>query len=272
MATITISVPVDSEWPPSTGQPWPQCPVAACKWFSTGCSPASLPVRRATSKLPACNRDVEARTRAKTSESGPRESKWPGRPMPATSWPARVGRRGPHLTSDTSRQVMCFPSFASILLIPFKSRSGINAGGAVVEQPCRMREVLGSNPAVFFILPILIYWVIPHITRYIPFLSMYIPVYPNISRYIVVYTFSIYVYTSISQYFPGLAEYILYIPVYSSIPCCTSWRFLSWAKLGYASVCTIETVLNVCVSFPGKSSYMMVKRVMLVYRRVYTLA
>ena len=192
--------------------------------------------------------------------------------MQATSWPARVGRRGPHRTSDTSRQVMCFPSFASILLIPSKSRPCINAGGAAVEQPCSMHEVLCSNPTIFFILPILMYWVIPHITRCIPFLSMYIPVYPNISRYNVVYTFSIYVYTSISQYFPGLAEYILYIPVYSSIPCCTSWRFLSLAKLGYASVCTIETVLNVCVSFPGKSSYMMEKRVMLVYRRVYTLA
>ena len=42
--------------------------------------------------------------------------------------------------------------------------------------------------------------------------------------------------------------------------------------MGYASVCTIETVLNVCVSFPGKSGYMMVKRVMLVYILVYTLA
>ena len=72
----------------------------------------------------------------------------------------RHGRRGWGGGARTGRPTpagRCFPSFASSLLIPFKSRLGINAGGAVVEQPCRMREVLGSNPAVFFILPILIY-------------------------------------------------------------------------------------------------------------------
>ncbi len=48
------------------------------------------------------------------------------------SWPARVARRGPGRTSDTSLQVMCIPSSASILLIPSKSHSSINTGGAVV--------------------------------------------------------------------------------------------------------------------------------------------
>ena len=85
-----------------------------------------------------------------------------------------------------------------------KSHSGINAGRAVVEQPCSMHEVLGSNPAIFFVLPILIYSVIPHITRYIPFLPMYIPVYPNISRY----------NGTITWYIPFLS---MSIPVYPNI-------------------------------------------------------
>ena len=182
MATITISVPVASEWPPSTGQPWPQCPVAACKWFSTvtGCSPASLPVRRATSKLPACNRDVEARTRAKTSESGPRESKWPGRPMPATSWPARVGRRGPHRTSDTSRQVL--PQ------LRIKLTNTIQKSFRYQRWWCSGRTAVQYAWGPGFESSDFLCFANSHILSY--------------TAYNAVYTFSIYVYTSISQYIP----------------------------------------------------------------------
>ena len=84
----------------------------------------------------------------------------PDHPSRGSPGRRRHGRRGWGGGARTGRPTpagRCFPSFASSLLIPFKSRLGINAGGAVVEQPCRMREVLGSNPAVFFILPILIY-------------------------------------------------------------------------------------------------------------------
>ena len=136
------------------------CLATACKCFSTGlqsCTTAGLPLQNC---LP-----VSTSTTV-TSES------WPlaraGLPSPGPGSPSdpegpcrrRHGRRGWGGGARTGRPTpagRCFPSFASILLIPFKSRSGINAGGAVVEQPCRMREVLGSNPAVFFILPILIY-------------------------------------------------------------------------------------------------------------------
>ena len=55
---------------------------------------------------------------ARTSESGPRESKWTGRPMPATSWPGRVARRAPRRTSDTSLQVTYIPNSVSSTLIP----------------------------------------------------------------------------------------------------------------------------------------------------------
>ncbi len=43
-----------------------------------------------------------------------------------------AGAGGPCRTSDTSVQVMCIPSSASILLIPPKSNTSINAVGAVV--------------------------------------------------------------------------------------------------------------------------------------------
>ena len=41
--------------------------------------------------------------------------------------------------------------------------------------------------------------------------------------------------------------------------------------LVYCGTCPIETVLNVCVSFLSISSYMVVKRVMLVYKSPNTL-
>ena len=82
----------------------------------------------------------------------------PGLRLPSPGPGSPSDPEGPCRRCHTSRQVMCFPSFASILvMIPSKSHSGINAGRAVVEQPCSMHEVLGSNPAIFFILPILIY-------------------------------------------------------------------------------------------------------------------
>ena len=83
----------------------------------------------------------------------------PDHPSRGSPGRRRHGRRGWGGGARTGRPTpagRCFPSFASSLVIPFKSRSGINAGGAVVEQPCSMHEVLGSNPTIFFILPILI--------------------------------------------------------------------------------------------------------------------
>ena len=92
------------------------------------------------------------------------------------------------------------------------------------------------------------------------------PLYTGIYQYIPVYTVLIPIYSSLYTVYTGIyqvsAEFSGYVVLY----------FLTIFILTYASVCTIETVLNVCVSFPGKSGYMMVKRVMLVYILVYTLA
>ena len=96
-------------------------------------------------------------------------------------------------------------------------------------------------------------------------MPLYTGIYQSV-QYIPVYTVLIPIYSCLYTVYTGIyqvsAEFSGYVVLY----------FLTIFILSYASVCTIETVLNVCVSFPGKSSYMMVKRVMLVYILVNTLA
>ena len=99
MATITISVPVVGlEWlgPPSLHL----VTSVSSRSLQAVLNRLSLPVRRATSKLPACNRDVEARTRAKTSESAgqgpgnPSDPEGPCRRRHGCCWPC-AGRQAP---------------------------------------------------------------------------------------------------------------------------------------------------------------------------------
>ena len=82
----------------------------------------------------AVRRHIAASKQCHATDAGIRtiqveEARWAG---PATSWPARVARRGQRRTSDTSLQVMCIFSSASILLKPSKSHPCMNAGGTVV--------------------------------------------------------------------------------------------------------------------------------------------
>ena len=92
---------------------------------------------------------------ARTSESGPGESKWTGRPMPVTSWPGRVARGAPRRLSDTSRQVTYSPqcrikhtqtvhkhSLVSTLVVQWSAR------------PCGLHEIVSSNPELYIILQI----------------------------------------------------------------------------------------------------------------------
>ena len=133
--------------------------------------------------------------------------------MQATSWPARVGRRGPHRTSDTSRQVMCSPRFASILLIPSKSQPCINAGGAVVWTAVQYAwgPVFESGDFLYF--------ANSNILSYTAFNA--------------VYTFSIYVYTSKSRYIPVWDVFIsmlcnnsVYVGIFEYIPVCALYIML----------------------------------------------
>ena len=122
----------------------------------------SLPVRRATSKLPACTRDVEARTRAKTSESaGP----GPGNPSdPEGPCRRRHGQRGGCCWPCAGRQAPAIRWRAPQFCIQQTDSDTIyrvfSASTLVVqwyEQQFIMHTVLGSNPEIIFILQILIY-------------------------------------------------------------------------------------------------------------------
>jgi hypothetical protein len=116
----------------------------------------SLPVRRATSKLPACNRDVEARTRAKTSESAgpgpgnPSDPEGPCRRRHGCCWPC-AGRQAP--ASRWRAPQFCIQQTDTVYRV-------CSASTLVVqwcELPCSMHKVVGSNPEIIFLLPILIY-------------------------------------------------------------------------------------------------------------------
>ncbi len=133
----------------------------------------SLPVLRATSKLPACNRDVEARTRAKTSESAGQD---PGNPSdPEGPCLRRHGQHGGCCLPCAGRQAP-----ASRWRAPQLCIQHTNTIYRVCSASTLVVQWYEQSLEIIFIFSIQIYRVIPRLSRYIPFLSQYNLVYTSI--------------------------------------------------------------------------------------------